>query len=866
MPSDRNVEREPELANADDLLQRRREKLTQKDAKQRSEEFEAHLPGRLDQKYYARAKRQRASPTNNDSTAMEDVITPMLREKRPCSDELQSAASRFSDDSIRASQRVVEKGPEHPKENHTAPHARLNPEDEKQVAEAYRILQTFRLPAHETEPNRRRHRSRPTTADHFGSRDRELHQETGTAHAKTQPEAPHNGKSSDERIRSRRNRLNSGPLRSTTGGWPAALEQQNSMRVAREGDSGGLSEETRRDEVITVHTNLAVPGARAEVTEEVESEGPAATAAINSKSSMKKKVRGKKKSGLQSRLSGYAQKRYRKEKLERSLASEKGTEPEPATVSDQDVRGERVDDSIDDRECSDRGGGNSGEIDWRSTERADDDSGCGSAGRESRGDGGGCGPRRNAGDGGVRDPGGADCGHVNGLNMDGASESRDLDGEPQPCHAARGDASDVTNENPKSCCVRSADGDEGGRAAKSTRQEGDRYGRRDIGGGNSGGNDEPMDDNRGSGSVSIHDRSGGDGSNGDGDARDGSGVRAGSGGCGDDGNSNGNGGVESGHTSGGHIGNANEDKDHDGETWRCLKHQTSTATAEEQEALIRRGSAPGLDIMDQFPEVCATRRNEVVTTGHTNLAVPGARVEVTEETAPGEAAAAAATKDMSGTRRRARGKKRAGQQSRLTRNARKRYKKEKLEKSLASGKGTEPATASDPDVRGERVDDSRDDRECSDRGGVNSGEIDWRSTVRGDGDNDSGSDDRGSGSGHSGCGGAGRDSRGDGGGRGPRRSAGDGGVRDPGGADCGHSNGLSMDGASESRDLDGEPQPCHAARGDASNTTRENPKSCGARSADGDESEPMDDDERSGSASIRNRAGGDGSNGDGERW
>jgi hypothetical protein len=48
---------------------------------------------------------------------------------------------------------------------------------------------------------------------------------------------------------------------------------------------------------------------------------------------------------------------------------------------------------------------------------------------------------------------------------------------------------------------------------------------------------------------------------------------------------------------------------------------------------------------------------------------------VTEEVASGEAAAAAATNGTNGTRRRTRGKKRGGQQIRLSRNARKRNRK-----------------------------------------------------------------------------------------------------------------------------------------------------------------------------------------------
>ena len=71
-----------------------------------------------------------------------------------------SAATSSPNDSLGANQRAVEVGPEHPKENHTAPHAQLNLDDERQVAEAYKILQTFRLPTHGTTLNRCRHRGK----------------------------------------------------------------------------------------------------------------------------------------------------------------------------------------------------------------------------------------------------------------------------------------------------------------------------------------------------------------------------------------------------------------------------------------------------------------------------------------------------------------------------------------------------------------------------------------------------------------------------------------------------------------------------------------------------------------------------------
>ena len=70
---------------------------------------------------------------------------------------------------------------------------------------------------------------------------------------------------------------------------------------------------TRRDEAATVHTDSAVPEARDEVTAEVEfEESMAAAATTISMSGKKKKVRGKKRGGQQSKLTGYARKRYRK--------------------------------------------------------------------------------------------------------------------------------------------------------------------------------------------------------------------------------------------------------------------------------------------------------------------------------------------------------------------------------------------------------------------------------------------------------------------------------------------------------------------------------------------------------------------------
>ena len=115
---------------------------------QRLEETEAHFPVRLGQNHYARATRQRtplnsipeaapAPPTNEDSIVREETTADTTRGKRPRDDERQSATSSSPNDSVGLIQRAAEVSPEHPKENHTAPHAQLNPDDERQVAEAY---------------------------------------------------------------------------------------------------------------------------------------------------------------------------------------------------------------------------------------------------------------------------------------------------------------------------------------------------------------------------------------------------------------------------------------------------------------------------------------------------------------------------------------------------------------------------------------------------------------------------------------------------------------------------------------------------------------------------------------------------------
>jgi hypothetical protein len=79
-------------------------------------------------------------------------------------------------------------------------------------------------------------------------------------------------------------------------------------------------------------------------------------------------------------------------------------------------------------------------------------------------------------------------------------------------------------------------------------------------------------------------------------------------------------------------------------------------------------------MMGQPRENYATRCDEAATV-HTNPATPRAGAEADEEMDPGETAAAAATNSMSSTKKKVRGKKRGGQQSRLTEDAQKRYRR-----------------------------------------------------------------------------------------------------------------------------------------------------------------------------------------------
>jgi hypothetical protein len=240
------------------------EKLIQIDAKQRPAEIE-HLPVRLGQNYYARVARRRATlnsfpatapapPTNVDPTVIEDAAATTLREERPGGDEVQSAASRTLNHSAGATRRVAEVGTEHPDETRTALRARLNPEEEEEVAAAFRIIQTFRLPAPATGPKRRKRHGRPTVVDHFDTLVGEHQQQTGTTHAEAQSEAPSNRGTSVDGARPRQNQLNAGLLRPATEGAadPAAAaadQDVESDRVDDPGDDGmGHDWDTGREE------------------------------------------------------------------------------------------------------------------------------------------------------------------------------------------------------------------------------------------------------------------------------------------------------------------------------------------------------------------------------------------------------------------------------------------------------------------------------------------------------------------------------------------------------------------------------------------------------------------------------------------
>ena len=173
---------------------------------------------------------------------IEDAAAPTLREERPGGDEVQSAASRTPNHSAGATQRAAEVGTEHPDETHTALRARLNPEEEAEVAAAFRIIQTFRLPAPATGPKRRKRHGQPTVLDYLGTLDGEHQQQTGTTHAEAQSGTPDNGGTSDQGAEPQRNRLNAGLLMPTAerAADPAAAADKDfgSDRVDDLGDDG----------------------------------------------------------------------------------------------------------------------------------------------------------------------------------------------------------------------------------------------------------------------------------------------------------------------------------------------------------------------------------------------------------------------------------------------------------------------------------------------------------------------------------------------------------------------------------------------------------------------------------------------------
>jgi hypothetical protein len=568
------------------------EKLIYIDAIQKSDETEVHFTVRLGQNRYARATRQRtpvntvpeaapAPPTNEDSTVREDTTADTTRGKRLRGDERQSATSSSPNDSLGATQRAVEVGPEHPKENHTAPYAQLNLEDERQVAEAYKILQTFRLPTHDTTLNRCRHRGQ---------------QKQG---------------------------LNDRQRKGMGGGGGENCGGSDSERDGSGGEKGwGRAERGDDDDDSSGGSGGSSGGGSGGGEDHEGGSGDG---------------RGSEREGSSGGHSGCG------DGDDRDWGS--GGEP-------QSCHAARGDDDDDSSGGSGGSGGDSEDCGGSDSKRS---------GSGRRGGSPGSDPKRLTSEGEDASDG----------LVGSASEGENLDGEPQSCHAARGDTSDMTSEYPKSSCdaadtsrKRAPSSDEDRRAAKTRRQEVGRrtYGRSDSDGGDSGDVNAPISDDEGSSSTGTHGKAAGDGSNKHGDANAGSEARDDSSGC--VGNGNGVGGVESSHRGSDskgadaradHIARASEDKDHD-----------MGATS--------RGSAPGTGTIGHSPEHSATRRDEAAT-AHAGLAVPGAGAEVTEEVASGGTAAAAATNGVSGTKRRARGKKRGGQQCRLSSDARKRYRK-----------------------------------------------------------------------------------------------------------------------------------------------------------------------------------------------
>ena len=627
---------------------------------------------------------------------MEDATTPTLRERRPRGDELQSAALRTSNYSVGATQRAAEASTRHPDEIYTAPRARLTPEEEREVAAAYRIIQTFRLPIHATGPKRRRRNGRPTAADYFGTRDEKPHQQTGTTHAETQPESPYNEESSDERTRSQRNWLNTGPLTPTTEGWSVVLEQQNPVSEERLGQ-GMMSHfpvdyATRRDEAAILHTDPAVPGARAEATVEAEFEEPMAAAATTSisMSGKKKKVRGKKKGGQQSRLSQNARKRYRRNLA--ALAQQNPTrairEGGNAGVSEEGPGAPSRNSSRAQVETWEGAGRRHGtDTDGYDTpvatsvarlthnhEPSDQHSPsqesivANDRRRSPIEETPQCHDPQSTSTGASRQ-GSAPCEGTMGQTPEDYATRRDEAVTVNTYSAVPEARDEVTAE------VEFEESRDGGTGCDWGTEHEDGNGDSSGSSGGSGGSGSGGSDDCG-GSCSR----GGDADSGCG----GGGERGGS--CsrgGDD--DNGGVGVESGlrgsgsesaDASGGHIVKISEDKGHGGDLFRCLEHQRVAAIAEEQEPPTRQRSAPGEGMMGQTPEDCATRRDEAVSV-HTNPAAPGARDEATAEVEFEESVAAAATTSisMSGKKKKVRGKKKGGQQSRLTRHARKRYRK-----------------------------------------------------------------------------------------------------------------------------------------------------------------------------------------------
>jgi len=622
------------------------EKLIQIDAKQRPAEIE-HFPVRLGQNYYARVTRRRATlnsfpvtapapPTNEDPTVIEDAAAPTLREERPGGDEVQSAASRTPNTALRA---------------------RLNPEEEAEVAAAYRILQTFRLPAPATGPKRRKRHGRPTVADYFGTLDGEHQQQTGTTHAEAESEAPSNGGTSVDGARPRRNRLNAGLLRPATEGVadPAAAADQDvgSDRVDDPGDGGmGHDWGTGREDSEGRSGDRGCGGSAKREDSSDGSDG-GSSGSGNNGSSGGGDCRG----------------------CDSGSGDSGGNDGSSGSSGGGDCGG------------SDSGGGGSGGSYGSSTERGDgfgaSSGGSGISG--GGGSGGSFGSSTEHGDGfgansgGSGSSGGGDCGGSDSGGETGAAPSAETAtvtaaaAAAAAVEAATAEAATVAEETGAALSAETVTVTVAATAAAAAEAATAEAAIAAA--------------CRKSGSAGTHNRAGGDGSSDDGDARDSNGERRGSSERGDSNKgrvgaasgrrSSGN---ESADASGGHISKTSEDKGHGGEIRRCLKHQRGAATTEDQESPTRRGSASDIGMMGQPPENYATRCDEAPTL-HTNPAAPRAGAERDGEVESGEtaataaAASAAATKSTSSAKEKVRGKKRGGQQIRLSRHARKRNKK-----------------------------------------------------------------------------------------------------------------------------------------------------------------------------------------------